>query len=96
MMVADGVGALAAVCWRVIRPGLGCRLAVFLILFIRSCAGGSLAGMQASTSLMVPKQHLSRIQGLNQMLWVRWGLSPPRWALWLWNCSPCRALSPSM
>jgi DHA3 family macrolide efflux protein-like MFS transporter len=38
--------------------------------------------MQASTSLMVPKQHLSRIQGLNQMLWGALGIiSAPLGAL---------------
>ena len=38
-------------------------------MFIRSLAGGfHWPAMQASTSLMVPKEHLSRIQGLNQML----------------------------
>jgi len=42
---------------------------VYLLMFIRSLAGGfHWPAMQASTSLMVPKEHLSRIQGLNQML----------------------------
>jgi len=42
---------------------------VYLLMFVRSTAGGfHWPAMQASTSLMVPKQHLARIQGLNQML----------------------------
>lgn len=42
---------------------------VYVLMFIRSVAGGfHWSAMQASTSLMVPKEHLSRIQGLNQML----------------------------
>ena len=42
---------------------------VYLLMFIRAAAGGfHWPAMQASTSLMVPKEHLSRIQGLNQML----------------------------
>lgn len=42
---------------------------VYLLMFIRSTAGGyHWVAMQASTSLMVPKEHLARIQGLNQML----------------------------
>lgn len=42
---------------------------VYLLMFIRSTAGGfHWPAMQASTSLMVPKEHLARIQGLNQML----------------------------
>ena len=42
---------------------------VYLLMFVRATAGGfHWPAMQASTSLMVPKEHLSRIQGLNQML----------------------------
>jgi DHA3 family macrolide efflux protein-like MFS transporter len=42
---------------------------VYILMFIRSVAGGfHYASMQASTSLMVPKEHLARIQGMNQML----------------------------
>lgn len=42
---------------------------VYLLMFIRALLSGfHWPAMQASTSLMVPKEHLSRIQGLNQML----------------------------
>lgn len=42
---------------------------VYLVMFLRATAGGfHWTAMQASTSLMVPKKHLSRIQGLNQTL----------------------------
>jgi DHA3 family macrolide efflux protein-like MFS transporter len=42
---------------------------VYALLFIRSvCGGFHWPAMQASTTLMVPKEHLTRIQGLNQML----------------------------
>jgi DHA3 family macrolide efflux protein-like MFS transporter len=42
---------------------------VYALLFVRSvCGGFHWPAMQASTSLMVPKEHLARIQGLNQML----------------------------
>ena len=42
---------------------------VFIILFIRALTGSfHWNAMQASTSLMVPEQHLTRIQGLNQTL----------------------------
>ncbi len=42
---------------------------IFAVLFVRSL-GGAFHGpaMIASTSLMVPQEHLTRIQGLNQML----------------------------
>ncbi|MCA9994587.1 MAG: MFS transporter [Anaerolineales bacterium] len=42
---------------------------VFVILFLRAVAGSfHWPAMTASTSLMVPEEHLTRIQGLNQML----------------------------
>jgi len=76
MMVADGVGAVAAgVLAGLFALGWVQVWHVFVILFIRSCSGAfHWPAMQASTSLMVPKQHLSRIQGLNQMLWGALGV----------------------
>lgn len=42
---------------------------VFAILFIRALSGSfHWPAMQASTTLMVPEQHLTRVQGLNQMI----------------------------
>ena len=42
---------------------------IYLVMFIRSLAGGFHGhAMGASTSLMVPVEHLTRIQGINQML----------------------------
>lgn len=42
---------------------------VFALLFVRALGGAfHFPAMQASTSLMVPHQHLTRIQGFNQML----------------------------
>lgn len=42
---------------------------IFLVMFIRStCGQFQWAAMTASTSLMVPKQHLSRVAGANQTL----------------------------
>jgi MFS transporter, DHA3 family, macrolide efflux protein len=42
---------------------------IYVLMFIRSVAGGfHYSAMQASTSLMVPKEHLARVQGMNQML----------------------------
>ncbi len=70
MMLADGLIALATI-------GLAILFAlghiqiwqVYALLFVRSVCGGFHApAMLASTSLMVPKEHLTRIQGLNQML----------------------------
>lgn len=42
---------------------------IYSLLFVRAVAGAfHWAAMQTSTSLMVPKEHLARIQGLNSML----------------------------
>jgi DHA3 family macrolide efflux protein-like MFS transporter len=42
---------------------------VYLLMFIRSTAGGfHWPAMHSSTTLMVPGAHLARVQGLNQML----------------------------
>lgn len=42
---------------------------IFLVMFVRSACGQfQWAAMTASTTLMVPKQHLSRIAGANQTL----------------------------
>jgi DHA3 family macrolide efflux protein-like MFS transporter len=42
---------------------------IYLVIFVRSLAGSFHGNaMSASTSLMVPVEHLTRIQGLNQML----------------------------
>lgn len=42
---------------------------VYMVMFVRAVGGGfHWPAMAASTSLMVPKEHFSRIQGLNQML----------------------------
>jgi MFS transporter, DHA3 family, macrolide efflux protein len=84
MMVADGIGALAAgLLAGLFALGWVQVWHVFVILFIRSCAGAfHWPAMQASTSLMVPKQHFSRIQGLNQMLFGALGIiSAPLGAL---------------
>lgn len=42
---------------------------IYALMFLRSVGGGfHWPAMQASTSLMVPKEHYSRVQGFNQML----------------------------
>ena len=70
MIVADSVSALAVVVLAVLFAlGQVEVWHVFALMFARSLAGGfHWPAMQASTSLMVPQQHLARVQGLNQML----------------------------
>ena len=70
MIVADGLIAFATVVLAVLFALGHVQIwQVYALLFIRSvCGGFHWPAMQASTTLMVPKEHLSRIQGLNQML----------------------------
>lgn len=70
MIVADMVVALATLVLALLFwSGTVQVWHVFVILFIRAL-GGTFHGpaMTASTSLMVPQEQLTRIQGLNQML----------------------------
>jgi len=71
MIVADSVIALATVALAILfLTGNVQFWYVYLLMFVRGAAGGfHWPAMQASTSLMVPKEHLSRIQGFNQMLY---------------------------
>jgi len=70
MIVADSlIAAATLVLIYLFIIGRQSIWAIYVILLIRS-AGGSFhyPAMEASTSLMVPKQHLARIAGLNQTL----------------------------
>ncbi|HEX3051080.1 MAG TPA: MFS transporter, partial [Aggregatilineaceae bacterium] len=70
MIVADLTSALATV-WMVYLFAVGAAEVwhVYMIMLIRSMAGAfQFPAMQASTSLMVPEQHLARVAGFNQML----------------------------
>jgi len=53
---------------------------IYCVLLIRAAAGAfQFPAMQASTSLMVPDEHLSRIAGYNQTLQGRSAWLPPHW-----------------
>ena len=70
MALADGLIALATVVLAILFASGHVQIwQVYGLLFIRSvCGGFHWPAMQASTTLMVPKEHLARIQGFNQML----------------------------
>jgi DHA3 family macrolide efflux protein-like MFS transporter len=70
MIVADSLIALATVVLALLFAFGHVQIwQVYTLLFIRSvCGGFHWPAMQASTTLMVPKEHFARIQGLNQML----------------------------
>lgn len=70
MLLADGLITLATVTLALLfaldTVGIW---QVYVVIFIRSLAGSFHGNaMSASTSLMVPVEHLTRIQGINQML----------------------------
>jgi DHA3 family macrolide efflux protein-like MFS transporter len=70
MILADGLIALASA-WLayMFLTGAVQPWHVYVIMLVRSTAGAfHWPAMQASTSLMVPKEHLPRIAGLNQAL----------------------------
>jgi DHA3 family macrolide efflux protein-like MFS transporter len=70
MLIADGIIALATIVLAVLFAlDMAAIWHIYLVMFIRSLAGGFHGNaMGASTSLMVPVEHLTRIQGINQML----------------------------
>ena len=70
MIIADGIIALATIALAILFALNSVEIwHIYLLMFIRSLAGGFHGNsMAASTSLMVPKEHLTRIQGINQML----------------------------
>lgn len=70
MQVADSLVALATLLL-IVLFGMGIIQPwhIYAVMFIRSIGGAfHWPAMQASTSLMVPKEHLARIAGLNQSL----------------------------
>ena len=70
MLVADSTVALATVVLALLFwAGTVQVWYVFMILFVRALAGAfHWPAMQASTVLMVPEKHLTRVQGLNQTM----------------------------
>jgi len=70
MLLADSIEALATIALAILFAlDIVAVWHIFAILFIRSLAGAFHANaMNASTSLMVPVEQLTRIQGLNQLL----------------------------
>ncbi len=84
MMVADSVIALSVVVLAVLYALEAVQIwHIYVLMFIRA-AGGAFhwPAMQASTTLMVPEKHLSRVAGLNQTLFgVANIVAPPLGAL---------------
>jgi DHA3 family macrolide efflux protein-like MFS transporter len=94
MMWADGAAALcalvlAALFWtHAIQPWH-----VYVMMLLRSVAGTfHWPAMQASTSLMVPKEHLSRVAGLNQTLHGVFNVVAPPLGALLLSIMPMQAI----
>ncbi|MDX1416633.1 MAG: MFS transporter, partial [Candidatus Promineifilaceae bacterium] len=70
MLVADTMITLATICLAVVFALDAVEVwQIYVVMFIRALFGSFHSNaMTASTSLMVPVEHLSRIQGINQML----------------------------
>jgi DHA3 family macrolide efflux protein-like MFS transporter len=70
MMVADGLIALAVVVLAALFAFDRVQVwHIYVLMFIRAVGGAfHWPAMQASTSLMVPEKHLTRVAGLNQAL----------------------------
>jgi DHA3 family macrolide efflux protein-like MFS transporter len=70
MMVADGLSALAVILLAVLFAFDAVELwHVYVVMFVRAACGAfHWPAMQASTTLMVPEEHLARVAGLNQAL----------------------------
>lgn len=70
MFAADSIVALATVFLAVLFAMGSIQIwHIYVVMFIRALAGTFHSNaMSASTSLMVPVEHLTRVQGLNQML----------------------------
>jgi DHA3 family macrolide efflux protein-like MFS transporter len=70
MVIADSVVALASIILAVLfLLDIVVFWHIYIVMFIRSLAGGFHGNaMNASTSLMVPMEKLTQIQGINQML----------------------------
>jgi DHA3 family macrolide efflux protein-like MFS transporter len=86
IMVADGTVALATLALALIYAGGHMQpWHVYILMFVRA-VGGSFhwAAMTASTSLMVPNEQLTRVQGMNQTLQgINSIITPPLGALLL-------------
>jgi DHA3 family macrolide efflux protein-like MFS transporter len=70
MMLADSLSAVAVVVLAVLFALDAVQLwHVYVVMFVRAACGAfHWPAMQASTTLMVPEQHLARVAGLNQAL----------------------------
>jgi DHA3 family macrolide efflux protein-like MFS transporter len=94
MILADGLIALAVIVLAILFALDEVQIwQVYALMFIRATgAAFHWPAMQASTSLMVPEKHLSRIAGLNQSLWGMSSIAAPLLAALLLEVLPMQAI----
>jgi len=94
MIVADAIIALATIGLAYLFAAGAVRVwHVYAIMFIRAVAGGfHWPAMEASTSLMVPENHLSRVAGLNQALHGAMNVVSPPLGAFLLSLLPLQAV----
>ncbi len=94
MMISDSITALCVLILAVLFAlGIAQIWHIYVLMFVRSACGAfQFPAMQASTSLMVPKDQLTRIGGMNQTLGGLMSvLAPPAGAL-LMSLIPMQAV----
>ncbi|GAB4497672.1 MAG: MFS transporter [Anaerolineales bacterium] len=94
MMVADGLVALATLILAVLFASGSIQFwQIYALMFVRSLAGGfHYPAMQAATSLMVPKEQLTRVQGFNQMLGGLMSIAAPALGALLLSILPMQGI----
>ncbi len=79
MIIADGAIALASL-WLAVMFWIGAAQVwhIYVIMALRALGGAfHWPAMQSSTSLMVPKKHLTRVSGMNQTLYGSLSIAGP-------------------
>jgi DHA3 family macrolide efflux protein-like MFS transporter len=93
LIVADGIIALSTL-WLISLLSIGAMQVwhVYAVMLIRSAAGAfHFPAMQASTTLMVPREQLARVAGLNQTLQGVTNIASPALGALLLHVSELRA-----
>jgi DHA3 family macrolide efflux protein-like MFS transporter len=94
MVVADSVIALAVAVLVVLYAFDSVQIwHIYVVMFVRATGGAfHWPAMQASTSLMVPEKHLSRVAGLNQVLQGLAAIAAPPLGALLLDTLPMQAV----
>jgi DHA3 family macrolide efflux protein-like MFS transporter len=94
MMMADGLSALAIILLALLFAFDAIQIwHVYVVMFVRAACGAfHWPAMQASTTLMVPEEHLARVAGLNQALQGMGAIVAPPLGALLLNVLPMQGV----